>query len=113
MVGSSNYISRGARRQEVAIELQPGSCEPIRTSSRSPTVLADQVCHACLDLVADRAHGLDGLSFRVFERPVDPPEAWDIRASLAAAHRHEEGCTSGHRGRQELRLHARQIEPEL
>src|SRR4051794_13843952 len=66
----------------------------IRTPSRPRLVLAvelaDERCDALSDLVADRAHLLDPLAVRVVELPVDVTLPRDVRAPVAAAHRHDD-----------------------
>jgi hypothetical protein len=52
--------------------------------------LPNELVHTQVDFVADRAHGIQGLSGRVLEVPVEIPLAGDHRTLVAAAHRDHE-----------------------
>jgi len=53
--------------------------------------LVDQGADASFDLVADGAHGVDALSGRDGEVPVEVARAGEDGAGVAAAHRDDQG----------------------
>ena len=50
---------------------------------------ADQSPYTVMNLVAYRSDCLDGLPFRIGQRPVDDAQTGNVRTSLPAHHRHE------------------------
>src|ERR671910_1085698 len=86
---------------------------PTAASSSGPVELLHQPPHAAVDVVARGAHLLDGPALRVLELPVHVALPGDVRALVAAAHRHDHVGLLGQFARERARHAVAHVDVQL
>src|SRR6185295_4414588 len=69
--------------------------------------------HAIADVVPDLAHPLEGLPLGILEGPILAPDLGDHRADGPTAHGDQVVHVGGHRRRDDLGLHVRQVDAQF
>src|SRR6267142_6083957 len=114
LAGRSSRAALFAERPSAARNRRTVTIDRGKNASRPlPTLGRDQRLNPHLDLVADGAHAIDGLLFRVQDRPIIAAGARNDGALVTAPHRHQRVDPLREIGSQSLRTRSGEIESNL